>query len=94
MQRKGQGLLESWPIEEMQDQEIEPDLKEFPPDDPPDVEILFDPDETLPYMLGDDPELLENDNQFEFFNSQVPAALPRTTRTGRKINIPACFRDF
>ena len=49
---------------------MEPDLDEPPPDDPPDVSVLFDPDETLPYMLGDDPELLEDDNQFDHF-SQV-----------------------
>ena len=42
---------------------------------PPDVEFLFDPDETLPHMLGDDPELLEDDNQFDYspqFENQIP----------------------
>ena len=52
-----------------------PDLDEPPPDDPPDVSVLFDPDETLPYMLGDDPELLEDDNQFDHF-SQVDSQVP------------------
>ena len=35
----------------------------------------FDLEETLPYMLGDDSDLLEDDNQFDIlpFNSQVPS---------------------
>ena len=54
---------------------IEPDPEVRLPDTPPDVQTLFDPDEILPYMLGDDPELLEDDNQFNYFqqsDSQVP----------------------
>ena len=81
-------------------------------------------------MLGDDPELLEDDNQFDTqyddqFDSQLdhtqqdsqipsditsqapsdldlllhpgdqsePSALPRTSRRGRRINLPARFKD-
>ena len=35
----------------------------------------LDPEETLPYMLGNDPELMEDDNQFDIlpFDSQVPS---------------------
>ena len=51
-----------------------PDMVDQQPDDPQDVADSFDPEETLPYMLGDDPELLEDDNQFDIlpFDSQVP----------------------
>ena len=119
LQRQRHKLLETLPIEQMEDSNMEPDLGEPPPDDPPDVSVLFDPDETLPYMLGDDPELLEDDNQFDHFSqvdNQVPTDItsqasgdldpqldpgdqfepsirPRTSRSGRNINIPACFKD-
>ena len=59
----------------MGDLVMEPDPEVTFPDTPPDVQTSFDPDETLPYMLGDDPELLEDDNQFDYFqqsDSQVP----------------------
>ena len=75
LQRQRYKLLETLPIEKIEDSNREPDLDEPPPDDPPDVSVLFDPDETLPYILRDDPELLEDDNQFDHFSkvdSQVP----------------------
>ena len=39
------------------------------------MSVLFDHDETLSYMLGDDPELLEDDNQFDY-SSQVDSKVP------------------
>ena len=114
LQRKRHSLLHSLPIDEMEDPVPEPDMVDQQPDDPQDVADSFDPEETLPYMLGDDPELLEDDNQFDNlpFNSQVPfditsqdlgdlqdsgddepSAEPRTTRAGRKIQLPARFRE-
>ena len=98
----------------MEDPVPEPDMVDQQPDDPQDVADYFNPEETLPYMLGDDPELLEDDNQFDIlpFDSQVPfditsqdlgdlqdsgddepSAEPRTTRAGRKIQLPARFRE-
>ena len=117
LQRQRHKLLKTLPIEEMEDSDREPGLDEL--DVPPDVELLFDPDETLPYMLGDDPELLEDDNQFDYspqFENKIPTDIisqdlgdlesdpdtgdqfepsiqPRTTRTGRKIHLPARFKD-
>ena len=119
LQRQRHKLLETLPIEEMVDSDREPDLDDLPLDDPSDVELLFDPDETLPYKLGDDPELLEDDNQFDYspqFENKIPTDIisqdlgdlesvpdtgdqfepsiqPRTTRTGRKIHLPARFKD-
>ena len=75
LQRQRHKLLETLPIEQMEDSNMAPDLDKPTPDDPPDVNVLFDPDETLPYMLGDDPELLEDDNQFDYF-SQVDSQVP------------------
>lgn len=75
LQRQRNKFLETLPIEEVEDSNLEPDLDEPSPDDPPDISVLFDPEQTLPYMLGDDPELLEDDNQFDLplpFASQVP----------------------
>ena len=57
----------------MEDPVPEPDMVDQQPDDPQDVTDSFDPEETLRYMLGDDPELLEDDNQFNIlpYDSQV-----------------------
>ena len=119
LQRKRHTLLKTGPTGEMGDFVMEPDPEVTFPDTPPDVQTSFDPDETLPYILGDDPELLEDDNQFDYFqqsDSQVPtditsqeaidldplstqetqhepSAVPRTSRTGREIKMPARFRD-
>ena len=92
----------------------EPDMVDQQPEDPQDVADSFDPEGTLPYMLGDDPELLEDDNQFDIlpFDSQVPFGItsqdlvdlqdsgddepfakPCTTCAGRKIQLPARFRE-
>ena len=110
LQRQRHKLLETLPIKEMEDSDR---------DDSPDVEFLFDPEETLPYMLGDDPELLEDDKQFDYspqFENQIPTDIisqylgdlesvpdtgdqfepsiqARTTCTGRKIHLPARFKD-
>ena len=67
-------MLHSLPIDEMEDPVPEPIMVDQQLDDPQDVADSFDPEETLPYMLGDDPELLEDDNQFDIlpFDSQVP----------------------
>ena len=67
-------MLHSLSIDEMEDPVPEPDMVDQQLDDPQDVADSFDPEETLPYMLGDDPELLEDDNQFDIlpFDSQVP----------------------
>ena len=114
LQRKKHSLLHSLRIDEMEDPVPEPDMVDQQPDDPQDVADSFDPEKTLPYMLGDDPELLEDDNQFDIlpFDSQVPfditsqdlgdlqdsgddepSAEHRTTRAGRKIQLPAWFRE-
>ena len=68
LQRKRHSLLHSLPIDEMEDPVPEPDMVDQQPDDPQDVT-----EETLPYMLGDDPELLEDENQFNIlpYDSQV-----------------------
>ena len=66
-------MLHSLPINEMEDPVPEPDMVDQQPEHPQDVTDSFDPEETLPYMLGDDPELLEDDNQFNIlpYDSQV-----------------------
>ena len=81
LQRQRHKLLETLPIEQMGDSNMEPDLDEPPPDDPPDVSVLFDPDETLPYMLVNDPELMENDNKFDHFSQVVMTSHPRPLAT-------------
>ena len=55
-------MLHSLPINEKEDPLPEPDMVDLQSDDPQDVEDSFDPEETLPYMLGDNPTLLEDDN--------------------------------
>ena len=64
----------------MKDPVPEPDMVNQQQDDPEDVVDSLDMEETLPYMLGDDPELLEDDKQFDIltFDSQVP--VPWTLR--------------
>ena len=71
---KEASLLYSLPIDEIEDPVPEPDMVDQQPDDPQDVMGSFDPEETLPYMFGDDPKFLEDDTKFDVlsFNSHVP----------------------
>lgn len=54
LQRKRHSLLNTLPIAEGEDHDSEWDVSTQ--EDVPDMGLLFDPDETLPYMLGDDSE--------------------------------------
>ena len=110
----------SVPIVEEDDHDMEPD--ELVQDDSQGDEP-FDPDQTLPYMLGDDPDLTlpymfgdesislpDSDSAGDIESQQSspiggsnslsdgvivtqPLGITQTTQTGRKIRLPARFRD-
>ena len=80
LQRKRHNLLTSAPIEETGDLGIEPDPETLSPDTPLGID-MFDPDETLPYMLGDDPDMLEDDISFDYF--QQPGSQVSTEITSQ-----------
>ena len=73
LKSKRHSSLQSLPIDEMKDPE--PDMVDQQQDDPEDVVESLDLGETLPYMLGDDPALFEDDKHFDIlaFGSQVPS---------------------
>ena len=123
LRRKRHEILDtqtSVPIVEEEDHDMEPD--ELVQDDSQGDEP-FDPDQTLPYMLGDDPDLTlpyvfgdesislpDSDSAGDIESQQSnsiggsnslsdgvivtqPLGITQTTRTGRKIQLPARFRD-
>ena len=115
LQRKRHLLLDTLPTDDGEDWDMEPE--EPSQDNFPDGG-LFDPDQTLPYMLGDDPDMTlhtlfdkstpseENDmveSTANFFSDPsgdsdsdsdtTILSEPKTTRAGRKIQLPARYRD-
>ena len=122
LQRKRHQILNTLPLDEVASQEMDPDV---PSQDSLPGGGLFDPDQTLPYMWGDDPDMTLSclfDGQDRIPNrtdsslvddttdiTNIPScdsdsdsdgemtfaspSEPRTTRTGREINLPARYRE-